>query len=181
MSFYSQSQSMYSQQGWTFVGARTPAPPREWFGLPQAYVLAGTSIVLSQVIETDAGRPVAARKMRPVAAVTEATTARPIVCVKRRSLPRASEVNACRPATFTKRHTLARLPETGSARPTKTVKVRGLPRIFESNMTRPIQTIGGVTVYVDTLTPGHLDWGPDGRLSDVTVGRMARPSGGHLS
>lgn len=34
MSFYSQSQSFYSQQGWTQLGASTTAPPREWFALP---------------------------------------------------------------------------------------------------------------------------------------------------
>lgn len=37
MSFYGQSQSFYSQQGWLYLGSRT-APPRETFALPFATV-----------------------------------------------------------------------------------------------------------------------------------------------
>jgi len=78
MSYWSQSQSFYGQQGWTHINARTTTTPPEGPHLPLLALASNRSITLGVVTVVASVLPLGRQKARTLGVVTATAQARPI-------------------------------------------------------------------------------------------------------
>lgn len=200
MSFYGQSQSFYSQQGWLYLGSRS-APPRETFALPFAQtsgtahslaaVEAGSSsdtaalVLALRLALSDAGNSsdAASLTMALQLGATDAglsTDAANLIASLVLGVTDAG--TSTDSADLSADLRLAAVDAGGSTALADLIATRALEVLSAggSSDSATLELLGDV-VYVDTLTPGHIEWSPDPVLTDASTGRIANPSAGRLS
>ena len=73
MSYWSQSQSFYGQQGWTYLNARTTTKPSEGPHLPLLALASNRTLTLGVVAVASAALPIGRQKARTLGTVATVT------------------------------------------------------------------------------------------------------------
>lgn len=178
MSYYSQSQSFYGQQGWTYLNARTTTKPSEGPHLPLLALASNRTLTLGVVAVASSALPIGRQQARTLGTVGTTATARPIGRQHARHLGAVTAVASPQVLRRGKGRTLASPPVTAAARPLS----RGAAR-----------TLGGPTVTAQALAvvpggthtdrvAGHIGGLTIGHIEALTAspGRTIGPRIGHL-
>lgn len=105
MSYWSQSQSFYGQQGWTYLNARTTTTPPEGPHLPLLQVASNRSITLGVVTATAAAQSLRRGRGRVIGPAAATASARPLSRGAARTLSPVTVVASALPITPGGTHT----------------------------------------------------------------------------
>lgn len=176
MSYWSQSQSFYGQQGWTYLNARTTTTPPEGPHLPLLQVASNRSITLGVVTVTATARPLVPQKARTLGVVTATAQARPIGRQRARQIGVVTATAAAQSLRRGRGRVIGPAAATASARPLSRGAARTLSPVTVVASALPI-TPGGT--HTDRV-PGHFAALPIGHLTTASPGRTIGPRIGHL-
>lgn len=160
MSYYSQSQSFYGQQGWTYLNARTTTKPSEGPHLPLLALASNRTLTLGVVAVASAALPIGKQQARTLGTV--AAVAQPVAIRRQRArtIGAVTAVAAPQAIRRARGHVLGPAAATASARPLS----RGAAR-----------TLGTATVTAQALAVV-----PGGTHTDRVAGHIAGLTIGHI-